>query len=221
MKSESYQLFYVPNWASLAIRLTLEDHGIPYEATLLKPAEDLNSDWYRQVNPHALVPAMKTSSGPIFETGAILLWLSERHEGLCPPVGAPERASFLSWLFFVANTVHPTVMRLINPDKIAGEEHVPVIMAGARQNLRGQFSKLEALAAHEHRWFSGTGPILLVGYVAMLMRFAASDTPDPAYSVTPSEYPALRTMFKSIEQRPSVQRIAADEGLGARPFSDP
>ncbi len=138
-----YKLYYVPNWASLVVRIVLESHDIPYEAHLLNPEIDLNSAWYRGINPCGLVPALQTPEGSIFETAAILLWLAERHEGIAPGVGSRERAEFLTWLLFTSNTLHTTVMRLINPQRIAGEEQVEFVMQQAQRDLRLHLDRVE------------------------------------------------------------------------------
>ena len=56
------------------------------------------------------------------ETAAILAYLDERHPGVLGP--RPEsgaRAAYLSWFFFVTNTIHPLTMLLVHPERAAGE----------------------------------------------------------------------------------------------------
>jgi len=214
-------LYCVPNWASLVIRLALEAAHIPHALRWLDPAAGaLNTPDYRRLNPLGLVPVMETPDGPIFETGAILLWLSERHPGLAPAPGSPERAAFLSWFIFTANTVHPTVERLIMPHRTAGAENVAVVMEIAQRDLRRQLGELERVA-HERKpaWLSPLQPSILTSYLPVLMRFAATDTPDPRFAVLPSEFPLLAEICAAVESTPAAVKIAAEEKLGERPFS--
>ena len=103
----SYVLHYAPDNASLVIRLALEHIGAPYRCALVDRSQAAQrSDAYMALNPNGLIPTLETDQGPIFETGAILLWLADRHGGLGPAPDSAERADFLKWLFFVSNTVH-------------------------------------------------------------------------------------------------------------------
>jgi glutathione S-transferase len=214
-------LHCVPNWASLVIRLALEAAHVPHKLRWLDPAAGaLNTPEYRRLNPLGLVPAMETPDGPIFETGAILLWLSERHAGLAPAPGSPERAAFLSWFIFTANTVHPTVERLIAPHRPAGAENAVAVMEIAQRDLRRQLGELERVARERKpEWLSPRQPSILTCYLPVLMRFAATDTPDRRFAVLPSEFPLLAEICAAVESTPAAMRIAAEEKLGERPFS--
>jgi glutathione S-transferase len=214
-------LHCVPNWASLVIRLALEAANVPHTLRWLDPAAGaLNTPEFRRLNPHGLIPVMETPDGPVFETGAILLWLSERHDGLAPPPGSAERAAFLSWFIFTANTVHPTVERLITPHRPAGESAAAAVMAIAQRDLRRQLGELERVAREQAPdWLSPRRPSILTCYLPVLMRFAATDTPDPRFAVHPSEFPRLLEICAAIESTPAALRIAEEEKLGERPFS--
>jgi glutathione S-transferase len=112
-------LFHCPDWASQIIRLALEEIGLAYAIRPMDwDAGDFEAPDFRAANPLGLIPALDTPDGPIFETSAILLWLNARHGGLGPEAASPENAAFLSWLMFVSNTLHPTVMALIHPDRL-------------------------------------------------------------------------------------------------------
>lgn len=214
-------LYCVPNWASLVIRLALEAAQVPHELRWLDPAAGaLNTPDYRRLNPLGLIPVMDTPDGPIFETGAILLWLSERHAGLAPAPGSPERAAFLSWFIFTANTVHPTVERLITPHRTAGAENATAVMEIAQRDLRRQLGELERVARERKpEWLSPRQPSILTFYLPVLMRFAATDTPEPRFAVQPSEFPLLAEICAAVESTQTAVRIAAEEKLGQRPFS--
>jgi GST-like protein len=80
--------------------------GAQYDAWLIRinSGEQFGSGFV-VVNPNSKIPALLDRSGPkpvrVFESGAILLYLSEKFGGvLLPPIGKPERAECLSWLFW-------------------------------------------------------------------------------------------------------------------------
>ena len=78
-----YTLHYAPDNASLIIRLALEAQGVAYDTCLVdRAAQGQSAPAYRALNPHGLIPALQTPDGPMFETGAILLWLA-RGAGPC------------------------------------------------------------------------------------------------------------------------------------------
>ncbi|WP_201722365.1 glutathione S-transferase N-terminal domain-containing protein, partial [Sulfitobacter sp. HI0040] len=84
--------------ASLIVRLTLEQGQIPYETRLVdRRAKAQRGAAYRALNPKGLIPTLETPEGPIFETGAILLWLADRHGELFPAPASPARGKALKW----------------------------------------------------------------------------------------------------------------------------
>ncbi len=86
--------------------LALGHAGADYDAWLIRinSGEQFGSGFVA-VNPNSKIPALLDRSAPqpvrVFESGAILLYLAEKFGGaFVPPVGEPERAECLSWLFW-------------------------------------------------------------------------------------------------------------------------
>jgi GST-like protein len=86
--------------------LALGHAGAQYDAWLIRinSGEQFGSGFVA-VNPNSKIPALLDRSGPkpvrVFESGAILLYLSEKFGGaLLPAIGKTERAECLSWLFW-------------------------------------------------------------------------------------------------------------------------
>jgi len=85
----------------LALGLT----GAEYDAWLIDIGQgEQFSAGFVAVNPNSKIPALMDRSGPqpvrVFESGAILLYLSEKFGAFAPPAGDPRRAECLSWLFW-------------------------------------------------------------------------------------------------------------------------
>ena len=98
-----YRLHYAPDNASLIIRLALEELGQPFETILIdRRGGALDTAAYRSLNPHGLIPVLETPDGPIFETGAILLWLADRHGALGPGPQAPDGRHLVAVLLLQA-----------------------------------------------------------------------------------------------------------------------
>ncbi|MFM7335047.1 MAG: glutathione S-transferase family protein [Tabrizicola sp.] len=215
-------LYHCPDWASQVIRLALEEIGQPYQIRPMDwDAGDFDAPGFRAVNPQGLIPALETPEGPIFETAAILLWLNARYGGLGPQLGEPGAAAFLSWLLFTANTVHPTVMAMIHPDRTAGPEAATETGRLALERLMVQAGHLEQLVATAApAWLSPARPGL-GHYLGILLRWAIYLPEDPALRFSLDAFPALRAVLAAHEATPAARRLAKIDGLGDSPYTAP
>jgi glutathione S-transferase len=93
----------------LKARILLAHLGIPYERVHVDifSGEALEAE-HRKRNPAGRVPVLELEDGAcIAESGAILLFLSERSEYL--PDDLLKRARVWQWLFFEQNQIEPSV----------------------------------------------------------------------------------------------------------------
>lgn len=218
----AYRLHAIDDWAPLIIHLALEELGAPYDRVPHDwQAGTLDDAAFRALNPQGLLPVLETPDGPIFETAAILLWLSETHGRLAPAPGSMGRARFLSWFVFVANTLHPTVMRQIHPYRAGGAEVADAVGAVTQQLLADQLTLLEAEAAARPAWLAAGTPSILSLYVLVMLRWCTTFAADPARNIPLDAYPHLKALVLAHEALPSVIRVAEAEGLGPTPFSAP
>lgn len=225
----TYVLHYAPDNASLVIRLALEQIGVPYRCVLVdRRANAQRSQAYMALNPNGLIPTLETDQGPIFETAAILLWLADRHSdcngGLGPAPHEASRGDFLKWLFFVSNTVHPSLRSLFYPEQYVGTDpaHQIALRSHAKQALIAHHTKLDALAAQGHAWSAGEIPSALDFYIAGTLRWPAvyPASEDRSWHQL-SNYPALENMCKRLEASPLIQCLIDNEGMNATPFTNP
>ncbi len=218
------RLHYAPDNASLIVRLALEELSVPYETCLVdRAANAQNSPEYLAINPAGLIPALETPEGTIFETAAILLWLSETCETLAPPPGSPERADFLKWLFYLSNTQHANLRLNFYPEKYVGASGnaQAALRVHARANLCRGFDLLEDLSSQGKPWFCGDAPSLLDLYVVAMLRWSALYPQGDTGWFDLSRWPGLHGLTCRIEARPSVAALIKAEGMAARPFSNP
>lgn len=214
-----YTLYYAPDNASLIIRLALDTIGVAYEAVLVNRAtREQASPAYLRLNPHGLIPVLDGPDGPIFETAAILLWLGDRHQGLCPAPQSPQRADFLKWLFFVSNTVHPALRMIFYPEKYAGpdHDHQRALRATAQASLQRHFAALDARAAE------APFALAIQVYLAAMLRWCAlypADADRSWFDLTNT--PHLLALCVALEQTPATAAAQTAEGLGPTPFSAP
>ena len=90
--------------------LALGHKGAEYDAWPIKinDGEQFGSGFVA-VNPNSKIPTLLDRSGPepirVFESGAILMYLSEKFGGAYLPIAQPVRAECLSWLFWQMGAV--------------------------------------------------------------------------------------------------------------------
>ena len=214
-----YTLHYAPDNASLIIRLVLEEAGLPYRTALVdRSIRAQDSAAYRAINPAGLIPALETADGPMFETAAILLWLSDRHN-LGPRPDARTRGSFLKWLFFISNTAHADLRLLFYPSQYVPTEATVGLHALLTARMIRHFTLLDQ-AANDHPALF-TPPSILTAYLAPLLRWAVLYPVGQTKWFHIAQFPHLARLVTALENSPAAQRSAASEGLGSTPFSAP
>ncbi|MCV2868223.1 glutathione S-transferase family protein [Defluviimonas sp. WL0002] len=218
-----YVLHYAPDNASLIVRLVLLELDAAHRTSLVdRRVRAQDGPEYRRLNPNGLIPALETPDGALFETGAILLWLSERHGALAPQPGDAARGDFLKWLFFVSNTLHADTRLLFYPERHAGQSaDVAAFRDAARNRVASHLGLVEAMAATRPGWFSPDAPSVLTLYVCCLVRWLALYPVETAGWLDLGRYPALGAVAAAMEQRPSALQASLIEGLGATIFTQP
>lgn len=224
--TETYRLHYAPDNASLIIRLALEELGAPYTCVLVdRAAAAHKTPAYLALNPNGLIPVLETPEGVMFETGAILLWLADRHGRLAPPVDSPERGDFLKWLFFVANTLHPALRMTFYPAQYVGND--PGAHLALRRHMQVEIARyldaLERLAASGPAFFCAPEVSVLDLYLGPLLRwmvlYPAPEGGAGWFSI--KKWSRLHEMVTRLESRGCVIAAIRAEGLGKTPFSAP
>lgn len=89
----------------LRVRWTLEELGLPYEE-IRYPHPESKKGPYLKKQPFGQVPYFESEDICMFETGAILLYLAEKHNSLLPS-DLTERAYAYTWMFAALNSVEP------------------------------------------------------------------------------------------------------------------
>ena len=211
-------LHYAPDNASLCIRLALERLGLGYRTALVdRAARGQKAESYLKLNPNGLIPVLETPDGVLFETGAILLWLDEARPGvLMPEQGTPARAEALTWLVWLANTLHPAMRMLFYPD-----QYLPDDPDALRAATRARLVRLYALAEARLPDTALDPELSALGcYLGPMLRWSA------LYGGTTdwfelARWPRLDAFARAAETAPEVRRVAEAEGLGPTPFSQP
>jgi glutathione S-transferase len=183
----------------LRVRWALEEVGQPYEVRLVSFSE-MKEPAHRALHPFGQIPTYEEGDLALFESGAIVLHIAERHAGLLPS-DANARARAVTWMFAALNTVEPplhelTVAGLFERDKPWREQRLPIVQDRARKVLGELSSHLG-----DAEWLDGTfnaGDLMLA---AVLFRSRVSGILD--------QYPNLLAYVARGEARPAFKRAFA------------
>ena len=183
----------------MRLRWALEEVGVPYEVRLLSFAE-MKEPAHLALHPFGQIPTYEEGSLALFETGAIVLHIAERHAGLLP-TDAAARARAITWMFAALNTVEPPVFErsiamIVERDKSWYAERQPMLDERVRQ-------RLAALAAHlgDANWLDGAFSAGDLMMVSVLLRLNGSGLMDA--------YPNLTAYVARGEARPAFKRSFA------------
>jgi len=104
---------WVPDFAKgqvrdLRARWILEEAGQPYDVDYLAQGAQRRPD-HRARQPFGQVPTYQDGDLTLFESGAIVLHVAERH-GVLLPTDPAAKARATEWLFAALNTVEPPIM---------------------------------------------------------------------------------------------------------------
>jgi glutathione S-transferase len=205
-----YTLYYSPSTASLAVHWMLIHLGVPFSLKLVNlQAREQQSAAYLAINPSGFVPALLVEGKPYAECAALLMLLAERHPHahLEPARGTPERAEYLQWFFYLANTLQPAFRAWFYPDEIAGTENNAATKAHARARIEACFTRLDAHFADGRPYLLGDS-LSAVDFLATMLTRWSRNMPRPA-----TGFPHLLPYIDRMRSLNSLKEVHAREGL--------
>ena len=123
------QLYSMPTPNGVKVAIMLEETGLPYEAHRVSfETSDQLSPQFLSLNPNNKIPAIIDPNGPegaplpLFESGAILVYLADKAGGFLKP-GAAGRYETLQWLMFQMSAVGPMFGQVGYFHKFAGKDY--------------------------------------------------------------------------------------------------
>jgi glutathione S-transferase len=190
------------------VRWALEEAGHPYEVRLVS-FRAMKEPAHLALHPFGQIPTYEEGDLALFETGAIVFHVAQRHAGLLP-VDANARARAITWMFAALNTVEPPIIELaiakfVEGDKPWSKERVALVVDRIRNRLNQLSARLGAA-----EWLDGAfsaGDLLMT---SVLLRVKPSGILN--------EYPSLAAYVARGEARPAYQRaFAAQLAVNTRP----
>src|SRR5207245_3236327 len=103
-------LYMSPGSSSMAPHIALHEIGVEFESRWVSFARrEQHAPEYLAVNPEGKVPTLLVEGRPLTEVAAVLYYLAMRfpQAGLFPTGDLDVEAQIISWMSFIASTVHP------------------------------------------------------------------------------------------------------------------
>ncbi|OWJ62840.1 glutathione binding-like protein [Paraburkholderia caledonica] len=123
------QLYSLPTPNGVKVSIMLEETGLPYEPHLVRfDTNDQMTPEFLSVNPNNKIPAIIDPDGPdgkplpLFESGAILIYLADK-TGQLIPKDAAGRYEAIQWVMFQMGGIGPMFGQLGFFHKFAGKEY--------------------------------------------------------------------------------------------------
>ncbi|TCU12916.1 glutathione S-transferase family protein [Rhizobium sullae] len=180
----------------MRVRWALEEVGQPYEVRLLS-FKAMKEPAHLALQPFGQIPTYEEGDLALFESGAIVLHIAERHAGLLPD-DANARARAITWMFAALDTLEPPIFdralaNILERDEPWYEQRLRFLEDSIRKrlgSLSGRLGDADWLDAA----FSA-GDLLMV---TVLRRLKGSSLLE--------EYPNLSAYVARGEARPAYKR---------------
>ena len=185
-------LYFAPGSSSMAAHIALHEVGIAFDAKPMSfKNDDMHAPEFLKLNPEGKVPTLLIDGRPLTEVAAILFYLARRFpEARLLPLGDVEaEAQAISWMSFIAATLHPARQR--------GLDHAKIVYGIADRRL-------------------GTGWALGKEYsIADIHLFRLYWRLFNSLKPAPGTFPNLDAHYAQMMARPAVQRtIAVESAVG-------
>jgi glutathione S-transferase len=170
--------------------------GQPYDVRLVS-FDAMKQPAHRALHPFGQIPTYQEGDLALFESGAIVLHIAERHRGLLPE-DANARARAIAWMFAALSTVEPpildlTIALLLERGESWHEQRLPLV----KDRLRARLGEL-SIRFGDADWLDGAFSAGDLMMVTVLRRLNASDLLQ--------EYPNLAAYVVRGEARPAFRR---------------
>ena len=186
------ELYLTPGASSMAPHIALHEIGVPFERRPVSLARhEQRSAAFLAVNPEGKVPVLLIDGRRLTEVAAILFYLAKRYPEaqLLPEGNIEAEARAVSWMSFIASTLHPARAR--------GLDHAMTVYRLADERLAGG------------QWAIGGYSIADIHLFRLYWRFVNSLRPEPG------SLPALEAHYQRMMGRPAVRAtIEIEQAIG-------
>lgn len=183
----------------MPVRWAFEEVGQPYDVRLVS-FQEMKEPAHLALQPFGQIPTYQEGDLALFESGAIIFHIADRHAGLLPD-DAEARARAITWMFAALSTIEPVILAWEIPgyfeqDKPWFQERQAILDDHVRARLRPLSARLG-----NADWLDGkfsAGDLLMV---QVLRRLHGSGLLE--------EFPNLAAYVARGEARPAYKRAFA------------
>jgi glutathione S-transferase len=173
--------------------------GQPYDVRLLSFTA-MKEPAHRKLHPFGQIPTYEDGDLALFESGAIVFHIANRHAGLLPE-DANARARAIAWMFAALSTVEPPIVErsmamLVERDKSWYAQRMPMLEDRVRVRLDELSSRLG-----NADWLEGAFSAGDLMMVTVLRRLGGTGVLE--------NYPTLSAYIARAEERPAYKRAFA------------
>jgi len=181
-------LYFAPGSSSMAPHIALHEIGAPFESRPISFArKETRAPAYLALNPEGKVPTLLIDGRPLTEVAGILFYLAKRfpEAHLVPESDIEAEAQAVSWMSFLAATVHPARQQ--------GIDRVRAVFGIAEQRLA------------KREWVLGRYSIADIHLFRLFWRAR------PTLKPTPENFPGLCAHYERMMARPAVRKTCEIE----------
>ena len=183
----------------MRVRWALEEVGQPYDVRLVSFSE-MKEPAHRALHPFGQIPTYEEGDLALFELGAIVFHIAERHPGLLPE-DPNARARAITWMFAALSSVEPPIVdrgivTYLERDKTWQEERLAMV----DDRIRDRLGELSARLG-DADWLDGAFSAGDLMMVHVLQRLKSTSLLN--------EYPNLAAYVARAEARPAYKRAFA------------
>jgi glutathione S-transferase len=191
MEMTKLALYFAPGASSMAVHIALHEAGAVFEARPVSFAKkEQHEPWFRALNPLGQIPVLMIDGRPLTEVAGCLLYTARTFpDAKLLPGDAEGDAQVVSWMSFIAATVHPA--------RRQGVEAARAVWAMAEKKLSGR------------AWIAVRYSIGDIHLFRLFWRAANS------LGLSRDEFPTLFAHHDRVMERPAVKKtIEIESAIG-------
>jgi len=199
------KIHHIPDTRSVRILWLFEELGLPYELEVYAFGDPrMRKPDYAERHPMARVPVLEDGAVTVFESGAIVEYVLERHAGgrLRPDPAGPDFARYLTWLHYAEGMLMPPVNTIVVETRMLPEDkRNPVNVERATRLLTRMLSAVDrALEGRDYLAGDFSGADIMTGHASIVARKLGADIADK---------PNLAAYTERLLARPALQKAFA------------
>ena len=195
------KLHFAPNSRAGRIVWLLEELELPYDINKMAfSQEDLKSEEHRARHPLGRVPVLDDGDVQIYESGAIVEYVLERHKngGLKPSVDSELYPQYLQWFHYCEGMVMPPVNTIVVQTVLLPPDRRDETALKQAQKLLGKALQPvnESLAGKDYLIGDFSGADVMLGHACFMSN---------RLGCVPDEMEHLKGYVGRVEARPAFQ----------------